>query len=254
MPARRRLWLATAAVCLAVLVLSRGKSSLVAAAVVIAGAGGLALMRRNAVSALVTGWAAATAVGATVLAAVLVPAALLKAVGKDPTLTGRTDIWAAVVRRIADQPLHGYGYAAFWEKTSAPARIVRKEAGWPVPSAHNGWLDLLLQVGWVGTALFTLAALLALVALVVRAPRSRDGGFALFYLLLFLILAMSESIIEEPNTLSWALAVAVITCALSPRAWLAQAPPRPAAFTPPLLWRGAPATATAGLFAERGPA
>ena len=253
-PARRRLWLATTAVCLAVLVMSRGKSSLLAVAVVIVGAGGLALMRRNAISAVVAAWCAATAVGVAVLAAVLAPASVLKALGKDPTLTGRTDIWAAVARRIAERPLTGYGYGAFWEKTSAPARIVRKEANWPVPSAHNGWLDLLLQVGWIGAALFAATAMLALVALSVRAPRSRDGGFGLFYLLLFLILAMSESVIEEPNTLPWALVVAVITCALSPRAQLASAAPRRAAAAPPPLWRPSAPQPAAGLFVERGPA
>ena len=39
---------------------------------------------------------------------------LLPAVGKDPTLSERTVIWAAVWTTITKQPILGYGYGAFW--------------------------------------------------------------------------------------------------------------------------------------------
>src|SRR5690606_21354638 len=78
------------------------------------------------------------------------PALVLKALGKDPSLTGRTDIWAALMRRVADQPWTGFGYQAFWGRDSIPAEFVRRETQWPVPSAHNGWIDLLVQLGWPG--------------------------------------------------------------------------------------------------------
>ncbi|MBE7217625.1 MAG: O-antigen ligase family protein [Caulobacteraceae bacterium] len=251
--ARRGPWLAAAVLCLGVLAMSHGTGALVDTVVALAAAGVLALLRRSALSAVVTTWATAAVAGGLALAALFAPALAFKALGKDPTLTGRTDIWAAVGRRIAEQPLAGYGYGAFWERYSIPARLIRKETGWAVPSAHNGWLDLLLQLGWIGAGLFALAAGLALVALLLRAPRTRDGGFALVYLVLFLMQTLSESVIEEPNTLAWALVVAVITCGLAPRAWRVQAPPRPAAVLPPPMWRTAPAAATPGLFAGGRP-
>lgn len=238
-PRRARLWWATAALCLVLLLLSRGKTSLVAAALVLAGAGFLALLRRGGATAVAAVWAGATLALAGGVTALLAPAAVLRALGKDPTLTGRTDIWAAVLRAAQARPWLGYGYAAFWDKQSAPARLVQKETHWLVPSAHNGWLDLLVQVGWVGVGLFAAVALLALAVLAVRFTRSRDGGFGLLYLVLFGFLSLSESVIEDANTLSWALFVAVVVRALAPRAYAA-APARAPLPAPPPIWRDAP--------------
>jgi exopolysaccharide production protein ExoQ len=75
-------------------------------------------------------------------------AAILEALGKDPSLTGRTLIWEALMRKVAERPWTGYGFSAFWGVDSIPAREIRLETQWPVPSAHNGWIDLLVQLGW----------------------------------------------------------------------------------------------------------
>ena len=146
-----------------------------------------------------------------------------------------------MLRRAADQPWTGYGYGAFWEKASTPARMVQKETHWLVPTAHNGWLDLLVQVGGIGVALFAAVLVVALVAGVVRLRRADDAGFGLLYMVLFLVLALSESAIEASNTLTWALLVAVAVRALAPHASRVvartDAPVRAAA---PAIWREAP--------------
>jgi exopolysaccharide production protein ExoQ len=46
---------------------------------------------------------------------------VLDASGKDPTLTGRTDLWAIGLADIADHPLFGVGYRAFWVPGYGPA-------------------------------------------------------------------------------------------------------------------------------------
>ena len=243
-PRRARLWYASAGLCLILLLLSRGKTSLVAAAVVLAGGAFLTTLRRGPVVAILALWAGAAAALAGGAVAVLAPDAVLKALGKDPTLTGRTDIWAAVLRAAQARPWTGYGYAAFWDKDSAPAHLVQKQTHWLVPSAHNGWLDLLVQVGWVGVGLFAAVGLATLAVSLVRAIRERQAALGLLYLLLFGLLSLSESVIEEPNTLSWALFVAVMTRALAPGAYAAVQPtgPLPSAPSPP-LWRPGPASA-----------
>ncbi len=239
-PARRRLWIATALTCLALLLLSRGKTSLVGAGLVILGAGALAVLRRGPVAAVVASWIGAAAATAFGVAAAVAPDALLRAIGKDPTLTGRTDIWASVLRRSAERPRLGYGFGAFWEKDSLPAKVVQHETHWLVPSAHNGWLDLLVQVGWVGVGLFAAVLLLTFLVLAVRLHRADDAGFGLLYLVLLIFFSLSESVIEAPNTLSWALFAAVVVRALSPRASLVARPrPAPSRAPPPPLWRDA---------------
>lgn len=225
-PERRGRWFAGVALCLLLLLMSRGKSSLLAALLVLAGWGLLAALRRGPLVAVVTVWATGVAAFALGLVAWLAPAAALKAIGKDPTLTGRTDIWAAVLRQWARSPHLGYGFAAFWEKGSVPALVVQREAHWTVPSAHNGWLDLLVQVGDVGVGLFAAVLVLGLVAAALRTHRLGDGGFGLLFLVLFAFLSLSESVIEAPNSVAWVLFVAVLVRVLGPR------PPDPAAGPP----------------------
>ena len=70
--------------------------------------------------------------------------------GKDSTLTGRTGIWSAVVVQIAERPLLGYGYGAFWLPTGGPGERVRQSIHWATPHSHNGFLDYAADLGLVG--------------------------------------------------------------------------------------------------------
>jgi len=80
---------------------------------------------------------------------------LLTTVGRDATLTGRTEIWKEVL--AADtSPILGAGFESFW--LAAP--LDRPGSGWSfhVNEAHNGYLEVYLNLGWVGVVL--LAALI----------------------------------------------------------------------------------------------
>ena len=85
---------------------------------------------------------------------IVAPDPFLELIGKDPTLTGRTEIWAFVTNDIWMKPLFGWGYFGFWHANNPAAREISDAAGWIVPEAHNGLLELLLDLGFVGTALF----------------------------------------------------------------------------------------------------
>lgn len=65
---------------------------------------------------------------------------------RDATATGRSDIWRLCWDAIQLQPLHGYGYATFW-RTGGPAEQLWQQFHFRMPHAHNGWLDLALQLG-----------------------------------------------------------------------------------------------------------
>lgn len=81
----------------------------------------------------------------------------LRALGKDPSLTGRTDIWYYVSEKIAQRPFFGYGLSVFWSGiTSASANLV-ESVGWEAPSAHHGFLDMVLDIGLVGSTLVCLS-------------------------------------------------------------------------------------------------
>lgn len=82
------------------------------------------------------------------------PADALSVLGRDATLTGRTEIWDYAIRYINERPLLGYGYNVFWEETGPVKRYLMKDLGWEPASAHNGYLEVALNFGVTGFLLF----------------------------------------------------------------------------------------------------
>jgi exopolysaccharide production protein ExoQ len=64
------------------------------------------------------------------------------ALGRDNTLTGRTDVWAQLVPVAMQYPLLGRGYGSFWTAET-------KEL-YHISGAHNGYLEVLLELGFTG--------------------------------------------------------------------------------------------------------
>lgn len=75
------------------------------------------------------------------------------AVGRDPTLSGRTVIWSLVLREQPN-PLLGAGYESFW----LGPRLQRIWAGGmgKLNESHNGYLEVYLNLGWAGVFLLFL--------------------------------------------------------------------------------------------------
>ena len=76
-----------------------------------------------------------------IILAVITPDTLLELIGKDPTLTGRTEIWAYVIPDIWMKPWLGWGYFSFWQLTNPAALEISNAVHWVVPHAHNGLLE-----------------------------------------------------------------------------------------------------------------
>ena len=213
---RRRLWIASFALCGFDLLMSRGKTSLICLLLGLALLATFGLARRGPIRAVLAVWLSGAVGVAAGFSAFVVPDAFFHAIGKDPTLTGRTQIWAAVLGQVAQRPLTGFGFAAFWDKTSIPAMVVAKQTGWVAPEAHNGWLDLLAQVGWVGAVFASLGCLAGLVAAVVRWPGRDDGWFSPLYLVVFLCMSLAESVLLSGNDLVWVVFIAALTQLVGP--------------------------------------
>jgi exopolysaccharide production protein ExoQ len=150
----------------------------------------------------------------------------LAAIGRETTLTGRTALWAAVVETGARQPVLGTGYSAFWIPENPEAWSVRDLAGWGADAAHNGFLDLWLELGAVGLALFLLAALLAVRAALrlLRSNPAPEAAWPLLVLAFIFLTNLSEGGILRQNNLVWVLYVAAAAAAFRasreiPRPW-----------------------------------
>jgi len=139
----------------------------------------------------------------------MIPDVLLGLIGKDSTLTGRTDIWDALFRSIQDKPLLGYGYGVYWLDPLGPSYYVRLSLQWGVPSAHNGWIETWLSVGAIGVGLFAVQYFWALILAVMRLRR---GGTETYWVIMitltFLVFSLSESSVLQQNDLSWVIFVA----------------------------------------------
>lgn len=88
--------------------------------------------------------------------------AILDLFGKSGTLTGRAGIWEAVLARIEDHPIIGWGFATPWVPWDPAFDNWIIINGLPVFHAHNVWLDVLFQLGAVGV-LIVATAYLALI-------------------------------------------------------------------------------------------
>ncbi len=98
---------------------------------------------------------------------------VLAAVGKDATLTGRTELWQVARSVWSDYPLLGVGYGAFWAAPEfANARLITQHAGAVTSvSFHNFVLEILVGTGLLGLAamgLLILATVRRLLRLLVR--------------------------------------------------------------------------------------
>jgi exopolysaccharide production protein ExoQ len=118
------------------------------------GISGIDSLLRMGGAARMSGLVLAIALAPVLIVAVVAPDTFLELIGKDPTLTGRTEIWEFVIRDISMKPLLGWGYFGFWQLTNPAALEISNTVHWIVPNAHNGLLELLLNVGALGTALF----------------------------------------------------------------------------------------------------
>src|SRR5574341_206011 len=73
------------------------------------------------------------------------------AVGRDSTVTGRTELWE-VVLNMQKEPLLGYGFESFW--LGDRLKKIWDMYYFQPNMAHNGYIEIFLNLGLVGLGLF----------------------------------------------------------------------------------------------------
>ncbi|HEY4442541.1 MAG TPA: O-antigen ligase family protein [Candidatus Elarobacter sp.] len=137
--------------------------------------------------------------------------------GRDTTLTGRTDIWPSVIDAIWTRPLFGFGYDVFWSDNGPYLHYLPAAVGWRPYHAHNGYLELALDVGAAGVAVAAAAILRGLVAAWRSIPAAFNAARAwpLLALVYFVLLNLTESYIAKYNNFDWIVFVAAFLYAMS---------------------------------------
>lgn len=136
---------------------------------------------------------------------------ILGTIGKDATLTGRTNMWPYIIDMIAKEPWLGYGYSAFWHDWNSPGATVWYAANWTPPNAHNGLLDLWLDLGLVGVVAFAIGLGVVIVRGLIwfRVDRSWNSFWPLLIPTYLTLANVSESFFLNFNDLFWVLYVSV---------------------------------------------
>jgi O-antigen ligase len=75
---------------------------------------------------------------------------LISSLGRNTTLTGRTAIWSAVLS-MHTNVLFGTGFESFW--LGSRLQSMWAIIGYGLQEAHNGYIELYLNLGWVGLLL-----------------------------------------------------------------------------------------------------
>lgn len=76
---------------------------------------------------------------------------ILTALGRDPTLTGRTLLWAWGIETALEKPILGWGYVGYngSEVAMAKALQYREFENYSVPHFHNSYIQFLAEFGFI---------------------------------------------------------------------------------------------------------
>jgi O-antigen ligase len=116
---------------------------------------------------------------------------VLETMGRNPTLTGRTTIWSTLARFV-QYPLIGAGFESFW----VGGRLLKlwSALDQQLNEAHNGYLEIYLNLGWLGATLLAIVIVSGYRKAVAAYRRDMDmGSMALVYCVVAIIYSFTEA-------------------------------------------------------------
>ncbi len=124
--------------------------------------------------------------------------------GRDITISGRTNYWPLMLNKIWERPWFGYGYETFWLDgwKGEPASIWRLLADEDEPPhAHNGFLNLWFDIGLVGLITFALGYIINCWRAIawIQAVKTVEGLVPLAFLAALLLFNLTESFLVRPD-------------------------------------------------------
>ncbi|MEB3294136.1 MAG: O-antigen ligase [Synechococcales bacterium] len=137
----------------------------------------------------------------------------LSMLGRDITISGRTNYWPPMLNKLWERPWFGYGYDTFWVGGwhGEPAGIWRFLAdGDEPPHAHNGYLNLWFDIGLVGLVTFGLSYVVNWFRAItwLSLVPTGEGLVPIVYLAQLGLFNLTESLLMEPD-IFWLFYVAI---------------------------------------------
>ena len=97
----------------------------------------------------------ALAIAAAIAVLVSSWSGILGALGRDETLTGRTDLWQLGIATWSERPVLGWGFAGFFDSSEALSlrQSVAGFANYEIPHFHQSYIQTAVDLGLVGLAI-----------------------------------------------------------------------------------------------------
>jgi O-antigen ligase len=130
---------------------------------------------------------------------------------KDVTLTGRVPLWHGLVELAMERPIIGHGWTAVFGGYFSPVHEAIIQSNWSASDAHNAVLQIWLELGVVGVALFVWIygrAVLRAIRIVAIVPGA-VGLWPLATLTIALLVSLTESGMQSDN-LGWTMYVVAV--------------------------------------------
>lgn len=132
---------------------------------------------------------------------------VFNSIGKDATLTGRTELWPLVMEMIWKHPWLGYGSSGFWQGLNGESAYIWRAAGWTPTHPHNGFLALWLDLGLLGLLLFFLGFWRNVVRAFfwLRLNKTVTSVWPIIFLAYMVIANLTESVLIAPDKLNFVI-------------------------------------------------
>ena len=133
---------------------------------------------------------------------------VIEALGRNTTLTGRTEIWSDLFRMDVN-PLIGRGFESFW--LGARADYVANKYYFHPNQAHNGYIETYLNLGWIGVSFLVVLIALGYQRIVDAFHRnSRSSTLRLAFLITIAAYNVTEATFKVMHPL-WIVFLLAIT-------------------------------------------
>ena len=210
-PDRAKVFVVFVGLAVGLVLLSQSKTALASLLLGMTALGFVWVVQRGPAFGAAATWAGVTGALLLVMFVLLASDMLFAILGKDATLTGRTEIWTAAMRQIEQRPWQGYGYAAVWGDKSGwgPLAWIVNDAKFVPQHAHNSWLEQWIGIGLFGLIAWGLFYLQTMSLALVAVYRERGAMLAFPFLVVFTLVSLTESIAVVYNDFRWVLFVSL---------------------------------------------
>lgn len=116
---------------------------------------------------------------------------MVQTLGRDASLTGRTEIWDVVLSLAQKSPMLGTGFESFWMGDRL-LKVWQVEKG--IQESHNGYIEVYANLGWVGIIFLSCLIVTGYRNVVAVFRRDREmGSIKLAYFVTGVIYSLTEA-------------------------------------------------------------